>query len=445
MKMLGFGRVIWQRRVVFGGVLLLALACSPLFAKVARPTYEATSELAYVGSGSASNAISLNNAILPASDLPELAMSSDVVDRARQASNIDESVDDLRLSISVKESPHSNVVPIVVRSKSSAEALALANALADSTVVQYKLLAGRQYDDLIGSIRGQLQEVQAQIRQIDAGLQHSVQADSAVGASDALDAISKHLNDLEVQRTAANATYVADSAAMSAQGDANDGSGLSKAIREQILAADPLYQSLAATQSKDAAALATVKAGYTDAFPGLAGLEEKVRSETTAAQQAAQNAITEHPGNSSTYAQLVMNQHTATALASGDKARVDAIDQDIATARAALTDLPRNGVAADMLRAQRDSATAAYQQLEIRYQQTLADRAQAAALGAAFVLDHANAAYPRIPQIVLAALISLFVLVLAIGSAYVAEALDPRIRTALDVEDLYGAPRIGKV
>ena len=445
MKFMGFGRVLWERRLVFGAVLLLALACSPLFVKVARPTYEATSELAYVGSGSSSSASSLTNAILPASDLPELALSSEVVSRARDAANIDASVDELRLAISVKESPHSNVVPIVVRSKNATDALVLANALADSTVVQYKLLAARQYDDLIGSLRGQLQDVQSQIRGVDAGLQRSVQADSAVGASDALDAISKHLNDLEVQRTAANATYVADSAAMSAQDVASDGSGLSKAIREQILAADPLYQSLATTQSKDAAALVTEKAGYTDAFPGIAGLEEKVRIETTAVDRAAQNAVTEHPGNSSTYAQLVMNQHAAAALATGDKARVDAIDQDIATARAALADLPRNGVTADMLRAERDSATAAYQQLQIRYQQTLADRAQAAALGAAFVLDHANAAYPRIPQLVLAALIALLVLVLATGSAYLAEALDPRIRTAVDVEDLYGAPRIGRV
>jgi uncharacterized protein involved in exopolysaccharide biosynthesis len=145
------------------------------------------------------------------------------------------------------------------------------------------------------------------------------------------------------------------------------------------------------------------------------------------------------------FAELALNQHTAAALASGDKARVDAIDEYVAKAHAALRDLPRYGVAADMLRAQRDSATAAYQQLQIRYQQTRADRSQAAALGAAFVLDHANAAHPRIPEMLLVVLIALFVLALAIGSAYIAEAVDPRIRTAVDVEELYGAPRIGAV
>jgi uncharacterized protein involved in exopolysaccharide biosynthesis len=232
---------------------------------------------------------------------------------------------------------------------------------------------------------------------------------------------------------------------MSAQVGGSQGGGLGKAIREQILAGDPTYQSLESAHSKDAAALTTEKAGYYETFPGLAGLEEKVRIEKAAAEKAAKAAVAEHPGNSSTFAELALNQHTAAALASGDKARVDAIDEYVAKAHAALRDLPRYGVAADMLRAQRDSATAAYQQLQIRYQQTRADRSQAAALGAAFVLDHANAAHPRIPEMLLVVLIALFVLALAIGSAYIAEAVDPRIRTAVDVEELYGAPRIGAV
>ena len=443
--MLKFINVIKQRRYVFGTVFLVALLCSPFLTKIARPSYEATSELSYVGSGSASNASSLNNAILPASDLPELVLSAEVINRARKASGIDSTVDDLRPTISVKGSPHSNVVPIVVKSTIPSDALTLANNLADSTVAQYKLLVESQYDDVLAKIHSELDVDQAHIRDIDAQLQRSVQADSTVGSPDALDAISKNLADLASQRAAAYATYVGDSAAMSAQDAGRGVSGLAKAIHEQILAGDPLYQSLKATQSKDAAALVSMKGGYTDAFPGLAGLEQKVAVEKAAADQASNDAIAQHPGNSSTYAQVVLNQHTAVALAAGDKARVDAIDQNIATAKAALRDLPRYGVAADILRSQRDSATNAYQQLQLRYQQTLVDRTQAAALGAAFVLDHATEATPRIPEFVLASLIVFFIIVLAVISAYLAEALDPRIRTAIDVEDLYGAPRIGNV
>jgi uncharacterized protein involved in exopolysaccharide biosynthesis len=443
--MKNFINVIKQRRYVFAAVFLVALLCSPFLAKIARPSYEATSELSYVGSGSSQSASSLNNAILPASDLPELVMSADVIDRARKSAGIDTSIDDLRPTISVKSSPHSNVVPIVVKSKDKSQALALANDLADSTVAQYKLLVESQYDDVLAQISGELQTDQTNISDIDAQLQRSVQADSAVGSADALDTISKNLADLASQRAAAYATYVGDRAAMSAQGVGSGDSGLSNAIQEQILAADPMYQSLKTTQARDAANLASVTAGYTDAFPGLPGLKEKVAMEQTAADRAASDAIAQHPGNSATYAQVALTEHAAAALAAGDKARVDAIDQNIATQKAALRDLPRYGVAADILRTRRDSASNAYQQLLLRYQQTLVDRTQAAALGAAFVLDHATEATPRIPAFVLASLIVLFILALAIGSAYLAEALDPRIRTAVDVEDLYGAPRIGAV
>ena len=443
-KRFKFIQVVENRRWVFFSVLLVALLASPLLLKVAQPSYEATSEVSYIGSGSSGNATSLTNAILPVSDLPDLVMSSEVIDHARQAAGVNKTVDEIRQTMSVKGSPHSNVVPIVVRSKARSQALALANDLADATVARYHDLVSGQYDAVLTKIRTQLDYEQAQIHQLDAKLQRAVQQDSAVGAADSLDAISKNLTDLQSQRATAYATYVADKAASSAQSAGSD-QNLRNAIREQILTADPAYQQMKTTEAKDDAALTSAKGGYTDAFPGLAGMKERVRVEKIASNKAANEAITQHPGNSLTYSTLALNSHVSAALAAGDKARVDAIDQNIAAAKSALTDLPRYGVVADLARAQRDSATNAYQALELRYQQTLTDRAQAGSLGAAFVLDHAAAAYPRIPEIVLASLIALFILGLAIGSAYAAEALDPRIRTAVDVEDLYGAPRIGSI
>jgi uncharacterized protein involved in exopolysaccharide biosynthesis len=339
------------------------------------------------------------------------------------------------------------VVPVSVHLKDAALAVALANSIADSSVDQYKAIAESQYDEVINSLGKQMRDDRNEIRTNDALLQRSLQSDYSVGSPDSLDNISKHLDDLETQRAAANATYVADSAAMNAQvgGSAADRSGLASAIHEQILTNDPQYQAIKAVQSKDSAQLVSVKAGYTDAFPGLPGLEEQVHSETAAVKNAERAAIAEHPGNSATYAQVVLNEHNAAALAAGDKARVDAIDGDIAAARSKLRDLPRVGVDANMYRLRRDSASAAYQALETRYQQTVADRAQASALGTAFVLDHAVAAYPRIPQIAMAAIITMLIFGLAIGAAYFAEYVNPRIRTATDIEDLYGTPRIGSV
>jgi capsular polysaccharide biosynthesis protein len=411
-----------------------------------KPTYIATSELSYVGSGSPSNQNSETNAIVPSTDLPDLVMSSDVVERAMQKLNLQPNLAVVG-GISVKSSPHSNLVPISVGLKDPLQAVAVANALADSAVTEYKIIAARQYDEVVKELQGQLMTERDAARVNDARLQHALQTDYSVGSNDSLNTIAKHLDDLESERGAAYATYVADSAAASAQVPDSGGQrrGLTSAIHEQILANDPTYQALKSLQSKDKAALVAMKSGYTSSFKAIPGLEEQVQGESAAVARARNAAIAEHPGNSATYAQIVLNQHNAAALAAGDAARVAAIDQSIAAAKARLADLPGLGVAANMYRLQRDTASAAYQQLETRYQQTLADRAQATALGAVFVLDRARAAYPKTPRVVTATIIAMLILSLAIGVAFLAEIVDPRVRTAADIEDLYGTPRIGSV
>jgi len=49
------------------------------------------------------------------------------------------------------------------------------------------------------------------------------------------------------------------------------------------------------------------------------------------------------------------------------------------------------------------------------------------------------------PELALVLIVSLVIVGLAIGSAYAAEALDPRIRSTADVESLYGTSHIGSV
>jgi capsular polysaccharide biosynthesis protein len=447
MTLRSLATVLRTRRYLVGAVILVALLCSPFLVTLLSPTFVAVSQLSYVGSGSSGSASSLTNAILPTTDLPDLVMSTDVIAEAMRRLGLHGSVDDVRLVMSVKSSPHSNVVPIVVRLKNPAYAVELANTLADASVDQYKVIAARQYDEVLRHLTNQLNQMRNEIRFNDAKLQTSLQSDYSVGATDSLDNITKHIDELEGQRGTAYANYVADSAAMNAEvaGSSADRADLASAIHEQILSTDLNYQAVKSLESKDSAQLASVEGGYTDAFPGLPGLQEKVKDEKRAVEETQRAAIREHPGNSTTYAAIVLNQHNAAALAAGDKARIDAIDQNITEAKSRLADLPRVGVAANMFRLQRDSASAAYQQVEVRYQQTLVDRAEATALGAAFVLDHANAAYPRIPRPLMAIILTLLIVSLAIGIAYLAEAIDPRIRTTTDVEDLYGTSRIGSV
>ncbi len=436
MKLGSFTSVLWERRWFVAGVLVLALIMSPFLISMTRPTYTATSEVTTVGNPT--------NSVLSGTDLPDLILSAGVMERVKSQLHIPGSIDDFRDATSVKASPRSNVVPVTYRSKNAARALAMANAIADATVVEYKELATHQYDQVIDTLHSQLADRQAKIRDLDARLQHAVQNNSFVGSPQALETISARLDDLESKRGETYATYVADMAASSA-GAGGERAGLRDVIREQALASDPVYVALRAGQSKDVAEYESQKAGYTDSFPGLAGLREKVRLESAAVDRTAASSAARHQGASQTYAQVVLTQRASAAQVAGDSARLKAIDAEIATTHARLTDLPREGVAANQLRLQRDSAATAFGQLELRLQTTLADQAQAASLGSLIVLDHATAATPKISRTVLSVMIAALILAMAIGAAYAAEALDPRIRTTEDAETLYGTPHIGSV
>ncbi len=437
MNVRSFATVLWERRWVVLAVMLLALAASPLIAKMVRPTYQATAEVAPVGDS--------KEGILPTGDLPELVLSVPVMSRVKAQMHLSADIDSFRYQTQVKMSPRSAIVPITYRSKDPAFALAMANAIADSTVYEYKDLAARQYDQVIDRLRSQLASQQADIRSIDGRLQQAVQHDSFIGSPSALEAISTRLDDLESQKASAHAGQVADQATLSAGANQSDRAGLDSVIREQTLANDPMYQALRSSQAKDVAAYDTTKAGYTDAFPGLAGLKEKVDREGADVGQAAQVSISEHRGASPTFATVLLERRASEARVAGDNARLQAIDSELAVTNKRLADLPRYGVAANQLRLQRDSAANAYQSLQSRLQTTLANQSQAASLGSLIVLDHATSAAPKIPREAMVILVAVLILACAIGSAYAAEALDPRIRTAGEAEALYGTPHIGSV
>ncbi len=436
MKFRSFATVLWERRWFVAGVLVLALVMSPFLIGMTRPTYTATSEVTTVG-----NPI---NSVLSGTDLPELILSSAVLERVRSQLHLQDSIESFRGATSVKASPRSNVVPVTYRSKNPSRALAMANAIADATVYEYKDLATHQYDQVIDTLHSQLADRQAKIRDLDSRLQRAVQSNSFVGSPQALETISGRLDELESQRGQVYATYVADQAASSA-GNSGQQGALGSVIREQALASDPVYQALRTGQSKDVAEYVQQKAGYTDSFPGLAGLKEKVDLESAVVKRSADSSAAAHAGASPTYAQVILAQRASAAQVAGDYARLSAIEAQIATTRGRLSDLPRDGVAANQLRLQRDSAASAFSQLELRLQTTLADQAQAASLGSLIVLDHAMSAEPKISRSVLSIMIAALILALAIGSAFAAEALDPRIRTTEDAEALYGAPHIGSV
>jgi capsular polysaccharide biosynthesis protein len=436
MKFRPINEVLWSHRWFVGFVLVAALLCSPILIKLVRPTFEGTAVVALV-QDDAGKAPAFSS-----QDVPQLVTSFDVVNHVRQQLHLDEPVDVLRSKIMTKGAPKSSLVPITFRDKDEDHALEVPNALADATVAQYQRLAGLQYGRLISSLRTQMDQQSETIQAVDAKLQAAIQADSFAGSDKALDTISARLDDLQSQRAAAYATLVADRATAASQADEGD---LSKVIGEQAMASDPVYQALRQNQAKDDAQYQTERAGYTDTYPGLAGLAEKVRLEAASADAAQKRAVRDHAGASQALATVLIAQRQANAQVAGDSARVAAIDRSIGDTDRRLRDLPKIGVNADALRMRRDSAAAAYQQLAIRLQNTLADQAEAASLSSLLVVDRATSASTRLPALALAAILSCLILGLAVGSAYAIEALDPRIRTSNDVERIYGTPHVGSV
>ncbi len=436
MSLRSIGDVLYARKWVVASVLVLALLAAPLFLRLLRPTYQSTAQVVLVGSPQS------QNYVVQAADIPDLAMSTDVLQRAKVRAGVSDDVDMIRSKMSASMSPRSSVLPIVYRDKNAKKAIILPNAIADSLVDEYHDLASRQYDQQISRLRSQLGNEQGSIRQLDTRLQQAVQKDSYAGQENALTNLTARLNELDSQRATADATYTADRAAASEGGSKGT---LANVFREQAVASDPYVTALRSGQAKDAAEYQFEKAGYTDAYPGLAGLHEKVQRESAQVSNASRDAASQHIGASQSYAQFILAQRAAQSQVAGDKARVASIDGEINQTLGHLRNLPQSGVATNTLRLQRDSAAAAYQQVEIRLQNTIAEQAQAASLNSLVVLDHATSSTPRIPTVMMALLLSIMILGLSIGSAYAAEALDPRIRTRDAVEELYGAPHFGSM
>lgn len=438
MFLRSIGDVLYVRRWIVVGVIALALLAAPLFLSMLRPTFQATAEVVMIGNGSTGT----NSDVVPIGDVPDLAYSSDVIQRVHDGLHLTMSTDKLRSMISVKASSRSNVVPVSARSKSPGQTLLIANRTADELVAEYRSLASRQYDRDATQLRSLVENEQARIRTIDRQLQLAVAKDSYAGGEHALDTLTARLAQLDSDRAAANAQYVSDQASATAQADQGK---LGDVVREQALLSDPKVQALRAGAAKDASEYAFEKAGYTDAYPGLAGLHEKVAREDAAVSSASDRAASQHAGASATYAQILLNQHNSEALASGDRARISAIDRQIAQTRGHIADLPTAGVQTNALRLERDSAEAAYTQLAIRQQQALADQSHASALSSLVVLDHAEAASPRIPSTIMAMLLAVLILSVALGAAYAAEFLNPRIRTTAEIEGLYGIKHFGSI
>ena len=312
----------------------------------------------------------------------------------------------------------------------------VANGVADELAHYYNQLSTVRYDNDLASLDSELAKQSANIQSIDARLKTLGAVQSSSPDDKSIGTQIDQLNDLETQRALANASLQGDAAA--AQAIAVDAQTRSEIARRDILQSDQFYQSLVAGAAKEAAALADVRAQYTDRYPGLPALQAKVDSLNAATAQEAQRALSGPHAFSPAVMTALADERKAEALVAADRAKVGALGDEIVRQRKQLSE----PVSLELLRLQRDGALAEYRTIAGRRAQSLADRADALSLGSVVVVDRA---IPSQAQLAIGArrLILTFGLVsllLALASAFLADQLNPRLRRTAQIESLYGLP-----
>lgn len=422
-----------RRRVVLIVTFALALVVLPFALIFLKPTYIATAHVVMVGKES----------MIPSGDMATLTTSPTVLSRVAKRFSLGSDMSSLMSRIDAKVAVRSNVMPISYRDKNQSLSLNVTNALADETVAYYKELSRGQYDQMIAYLRGSAERDRREIRTTDLALQRAAQHDIFVGSDTALETITARINELQTQRSTAYATMVSDEAIANAQSaQPREIAGI---VKQEVLVGNPYVQALRTGQARDAATLQFQRSQFTDRFPGLPSLQEQVERESAVLTSAEKAAVAGAPSSSASYATTILAKRNAMAIAAGDRARVAAIDHDIAVQEGHLHNLPGTGSTVNLLRAQRDGAKASYSATIARLAETEANQAAAASLGSVTLLDHAVDAGPRISRLAMDCIVAFLLLALTITVGFVFDILDPSLRSPEAIEKLYGIPVIGNL
>jgi len=246
------------------------------------------------------------------------------------------------------------------------------------------------------------------------------------------DAMGARLNDLETQRALASAALSGDQSRL-------DSLRVQKnTVNYEILHNDPVYQQLATSESASEAELAKARAQFTDNYPGMPALQTKTDSLKGALKSEASRALTAPNAYSPTLSANHDASQAAAALIDADRAKVAALDGLLANQRDRANTIPK----LQALRLDHDAAQAAYLAIAARRATAVANRADALSLGSLAIVDHAIAsdAAAGIHRGMLTAVLLAFSLALALAAAFIAEGLNPRLRRAQQIEELYGHP-----
>lgn len=373
-------------------------------------------------------------------DLPSIATSTVVLERVRQAQNLPISLIDLKTNVSATILGRSSIMSIGARDISAERAIAISNSVAEELSRYYGEISTQSYDANVSRLSDEMRAEASKMRAVNAQMGRVAASDPYVISDKSIDGITTQLASLSDQRAAAAAQLTGDRDL--AATTLPNGAALANSARHEILAGDPTYVATRAAFGNDSAQLAGDQATYTKSFPGLPGEVAKISGEAAALKAEAVRAMHDPDSYSPAAAAAAAEHARQMAIVAGDRARLQQIDARLAAVRSQLQALPGAGGTYTQLAQQLSALQTEYNALSTRRANALANRAEASSLGSVVVLDRALKADTQLGggRTRAAAVFLALLFAMGIGGAFLAEALDPRIRRATEVEELYGIP-----
>jgi capsular polysaccharide biosynthesis protein len=428
-----FVETIQRRYVIVCAVIAVGLGIMFALRNVVPATYAGVSHVVLVAeSGARDPSVGIV-------DLPSIATSTVVLERVRDTLKLPTSLIDLKTDVSATILGRSSIMAIGARDKSAEQAIAISNAVADELSRYYEEISTQSYDANVSRLSDEMRAEAARMRAVNRQMTSVAAANPFVISDKSVDDITTQIATLSDQRAAAVAQLAGDRA-LAATTLPN--AALAKTERHEILASDPTYVATRASYGNDSAQLASDRASYTDSFPGLRGEMAKISGEANALRSEAAHAMRDPDAYSPAAAAGAAEHTREMAVVAGDEARLSQINDRLAVVRSQLQALPGTGGTYAQLSEELSAIQTEYNALSSRRANALANRAEASSLGSVVVLDRALKADTQLAGGRSRAAVAFLVLVLAmaIGAAFLVESLDPRIRRATEVEELYGIP-----
>ena len=436
MNIKHFFGVVKRRWLVVACVVAVGLALMVVFRDAVPSTFVGVSHVDLVSDGTRDPSVGIV-------DLPSIATSTVVLERVRQQLHLPITLIDFKLQTSAAVLGRSSIMAISYRDLSADRAIAVSNALSDELSRYYDEISTSRYNVNVDRLSNELEDQAVKVRAIEEKLGKVVAQNPFVASDAGVNTLTTQLGTLLAARAEGYAQLLGDQAIATSLAPNEEST---KLAHHEILTADPTYNAARTAAATDTAMLSVDQAGYTKEFPGLAGAKAKVQSELAFADAVAAKVLADKNSVSPTEAANASNLAHQNAVVAGDQERVSQLDSLVADEQSKLADYPNSSKNYDQLRAERDALQSEYTALANRRANALANRAEASSLGSVVVLDRAIKADTQLTgsRARTAVIALIFVLALAFGAAFLVESLDPRIRRAAAIEELYGIPVVAR-